>query len=145
MPRAPKECSDLDRRIAELDGQLEELQRAIRSAERQRAQPAPAPVRTPWTTPDRPPSLTPGAMPPTVVRPSAPMPAARPGIPPTERARPDEVKRRFANYLSSGPMMADMTRPLRGQRRKQMARIWLLAAAVLLMAWVVFRLSGCGG
>ncbi|MBP7275137.1 MAG: hypothetical protein KBA51_02920 [Kiritimatiellae bacterium] len=145
MARSQKELSELDRKIADLDGQLEEIQRAIRSAERQRAQPASPPVRTPWTTPDHPPSLSPGAMPPAVAR-SSPSPAAvQPAVPPMERARPEEVKRRFANYLSSGPMMADMTRPLRGQRRKQMARVWLLAATVLLMAWVVFRLSGCGG
>ncbi len=144
MARPPTHSTDLDRKIADLDGQLQELNRAIREAERRQSQPAPAPVRSPWTTPDRAPALTPGTLPPSV-RPAAPPAPSRPMTSTGERVRPEEVKRRFANYLSSGPMMSDMTRPLRGQRRKQWARVWLLAAAVILMAWVILRMSGCAG
>jgi hypothetical protein len=144
MPRPEKSKSDLDRRIAELDDQLRELQRTIRTAEKTRTAPPTAPApRSPWTGPGRaPPAPTPPAPVPPEARPRGPsMPVPVPGPHAQEWRDPDDEKRRFGYYFSSGPMLAHTSRPLRRERRQLRNRVLLLAGLVALFAWIVWRIA----
>lgn len=142
MPRPEKSKSDLDRRIAELDDQLRELQRTIRVAEKSRSTPAAPVARAPWSGPGQPPSSPPPVAGPPEARPRGPSMK----VPmPTPRAQewrdPDDEKRRFGYYFSSGPMLAHTSRPLRRERRQLRNRVLLLAGLVALFAWIVWRIA----
>lgn len=142
MPRPEKSKSDLDRRIAELDEQLRELQRTIRVAEKSRSTPAAPVAKAPWSGPPPSPPAPPPAVVPPEARsrvPSMPVPAPAPRA--QEWRDPDDEKRRFGYYFSSGPMLAHTSRPLRRERRQLRNRVLLLAGLVALFAWIVWRIA----
>lgn len=142
MARRTPSKSELDRKIELLEEQLRELNRAIRATER--GSPAAAgsvtPARQPWRPDPAPPPADPA-------RGNMPVPSApdrRPdGVAAFEPRNPEDEKRRFANYFTSGPMMSAGCRPLRTQRRQMRNRAIVMIAVVVLLGTVIYNLAGC--
>lgn len=152
MFRKPEPKSELDRKIEELDSQLRHLSKLIQDTSRGKPVKLPGepvviqPVRQPWkASPEQPPAVSPAAAP---VRPAASPPSPAAGVnPPTGGDAvyddPEDQKRRFASYFSSGPMLRSGPLRVRRERRHMMGQILVMLTAIGILGMIVVNLAGC--